>query len=728
MGVNLRSSTTGIDHASQTRFLARVGTRLATRWVLAVLVAALLLTVGVLATASSYLTLKEAGHARTDAWLTARREQLQATLGSALAVADPLLEQLAAFVRGGLGEAPVQALVPRLQALAAGREGVTWISVSLTDGMFVGVQRDAAGRYLGQASVVGAEWMVDVDERGQVHERARVPSDYDPRRRPFYELAVREGRRAWTEPYAFLPDWHTGVTRVEPVYASDQADRLLAVLTVDFDAVELARLLGEPLVPGQRTLVVTAEGVVLATSGLGAEPTPAPSAQQREPPPPAMSALNDPAVEAMRSVFAGGRERSGQRLDVGGEAYRYDARQVLDLSGQRVLLLTAVPERELYADANRQALGGAVTTGTLTLVGLLLAMAVSSSFANHRRKRARAERAARRAEEQARQLGRYELLAPLGSGAMGEVFRARHTLLARDAALKLIKLHDGPTERDPERQRRFFDEAQRLASLHSLHTVSVYDFGVAEDGRYYLVMELLDGLDLASLVARDGPQPAARVASILAQVCASLAEAHDAGLVHQDIKPANVFLCRIADALDFVKVLDFGLARAVGDAGDSGTTPTIEGTPAYMAPEQVLREPITPAVDLYALGGLGYFLLTGAPPYAGSRSDALYAQHVHGPLPSLPEDVAARTPRMLAQLLTRCLAKRPDHRPTSARVLQHEFESIAREHEHEFGEEQRARWWASFDAARAEQPLPPTSPASLPVRLDTAHSLRRRSA
>ncbi|MCA9536421.1 MAG: hypothetical protein KC593_22215, partial [Myxococcales bacterium] len=128
--MNLRSSTTGIDHASQTRFLARVGTRLATRWVLAVLVAALLLTVGVLATASSYLTLKEAGHARTDAWLTARREQLQATLGSALAVADPLLEQLAAFVRGGLGEAPVQALVPRLQALAAGREGVTWISVS----------------------------------------------------------------------------------------------------------------------------------------------------------------------------------------------------------------------------------------------------------------------------------------------------------------------------------------------------------------------------------------------------------------------------------------------------------------------------------------------------------------------------------------------------------------------------------------------------------------------
>ncbi|MEZ4323569.1 MAG: serine/threonine-protein kinase, partial [Polyangiales bacterium] len=485
------------------------------------------------------------------------------------------------------------------------------------------------------------------------------------------------------------------------------------------------------LVPGQRTLVLTSEGVVLASRGTPDDTSArvAPPSSEAQPPP-TLRDLGDPLSVAIREAFRDGVVREARVMEVTGQPYRYDAQQVLDLSGQRVWLVTAVPERELYADAQRQALTGAATTGALTLVALLGALAVSSSLANHRRKRLRAERAARRAEEQVRQLGRYELLEPLGAGAMGEVYRARHTLLARDAALKLIK-HREPsgeadTARDAERRQRFFDEAQRLASLHCLHTVAVHDFGVAEDGRYYLVMELLDGLDLATLVERDGPQPAARVAHILAQVCASLAEAHDAGLVHQDVKPANVFLCRIADALDFVKVLDFGLARAVGEQGAPGEAPIIEGTPAFMAPEQVVGEAITPAVDLYGLGGLGFFLLTGKPPYQGANRHALFAQHVHGPLPTWPEHSVEHTPAALRELLLSCLAKRPAERPPSARVLGEQLARLATELEGEFDPEARVRWWAAYGhRGRAPGGAPPES---MSVRLDILRSVRRRLA
>ncbi|MBK8411776.1 MAG: protein kinase [Sandaracinaceae bacterium] len=751
--MNNKPSVSVSGDVSRTRVMARVGTTLGAPIILAACVVTLVATVGLLATASSYLTLKQAGHERADAWLDGRRAHLEGTLEQAFGVADPLLDHLAAFVRGQPGDDRVDGLVPRLHALAAGRTGVTWVSVSYPDGTFVGVSRGEDGRFEAQATTVetwddpnatdaeraatGVERRLALDERGRVRERSRALSAYDPRRRPFYELAVRERARVWTEPYTFLPDWRTGVTRVEPVYQSDAPGApLIAVLTVDFDAEELTQLLGAPVYADKRTLVVTSGGVVLAAHGVALDELAA-DLDPSERPVPTLAAITDPVVVAMRSLFGAGDERVAAAMTVAGEAYRYDARVVANLSGQRVLLLTAVPERELYRAAHQQALRGALTTGALTLLGLLLAFAISASLAHHRRKRRLAEAAAQRAREQVRQLGRYELVSLLGAGAMGEVYRARHTLLARDAALKLIKWRDlsrgsdatGELEaRMEERRQRFFDEAQRLASLHSLHTVSVHDFGVSEDGRYFLVMELLDGLDLASLVAYDGPQAPARVAAILAQVCDSLAEAHEGGLVHQDIKPGNVFLCRIAEALDFVKVLDFGLARAVGQPGDVGTPHTIEGTPAYMAPEQILGEPIGPAVDLYALGGLGFFLLTGQPPYPGSHREGLFAQHVHGPLPTLPEDVAKHTPRALAQLLTRCLAKQPDHRPSSARVLAEVLRKIAAEHAEEWSAEDRQRWWAKLEQERPAKPEDDHVPSALPVRIDAAHSMRRRSA
>ncbi|MGH7659098.1 MAG: serine/threonine-protein kinase, partial [Gemmatimonadales bacterium] len=222
---------------------------------------------------------------------------------------------------------------------------------------------------------------------------------------------------------------------------------------------------------------------------------------------------------------------------------------------------------------------------------------------------------------EASELGQYILEGRLGGGGMGEVWRARHRLLIRPAAIKLIRPEAvAALSGDPELlMRRFEREARATAALKSPHTVQLYDFGVTEDGRLYYVMELLDGLDLDTLVRQDGPQPAERVVHIVRQVCSSLQDAHGNGLVHRDIKPANLVVNRSGTTFDFVKVLDFGLVklktarRGEDDAiARLSTDGSISGTPGFMAPEVVLGSAVTDhRVDIYALGCLAYWLLTG---------------------------------------------------------------------------------------------------------------------
>jgi hypothetical protein len=255
----------------------------------------------------------------------------------------------------------------------------------------------------------------------------------------------------------------------------------------------------------------------------------------------------------------------------------------------------------------------------------------------------------------AQALGGYQLGPRIGEGGMGRVHRAEHRLLARPVALKLI--HPELLAGDPSRaQARFEAEAKTLASLRSPHTVALYDYGVAEDGSFYAVMELLDGLDLQRLVSRYGPLPPERVVFLLQQACRSLVEAHAAGVVHQDIKPSNLFVCCLPGEPDFLKVLDFGLAARPG-----GTLAA--GTPGYMAPEQILGQPVRPRTDIYGLGCVAFFLLTG--------------ERVFGELPlhgQLTRPAAAPSRRVsglpveLDVLVLRCLAKEPEQRPTSAEL------------------------------------------------------------
>ena len=246
----------------------------------------------------------------------------------------------------------------------------------------------------------------------------------------------------------------------------------------------------------------------------------------------------------------------------------------------------------------------------------------------------RLSRQVSKARAKAREMGSYRLGELIDRGAMGEVWHARHRLLARPAAIKLIRpelLSGFDPDREAATVRRFLREADAAASLRSPHSVQLYDFGVTREREMYLVMELLDGVTLEHLVRRFGPQPAGRVAHILEQTCRSLAEAHQRGLLHRDIKPANIHLCHLGLEFDFIKVVDFGLAKHMGADGPDQTMVTspeaVTGTPAYMAPETVVGEAQDGRADLYSLGCVGYYLLTGSLVFPGQTPIQMILMH-----------------------------------------------------------------------------------------------------
>ena len=282
-----------------------------------------------------------------------------------------------------------------------------------------------------------------------------------------------------------------------------------------------------------------------------------------------------------------------------------------------------------------------------------------------------------------RELGSYRLGDLLGRGGMGEVYRATHRMLARPAAIKLIRpevLAAGDGTLAQTASVRFRREAEAAAKLRSPHTVELYDFGVTDEGTLYLVMEYLEGANLETLVRRVGPLAPGRVVSILRQVCESLAEAHANGLVHRDIKPANIHIGTLGLREDFVKVLDFGLVRSMaGPSQESltdaaGMTP---GTPAYMAPEMAQAGTVDGRADLYSLGCVAYYLLTGHLVFEGDTPLQTILQHVQQrPLPP-SQRVPQPIPAELEALVLACLAKRPEDRPPTAQALARRLVAIS---------------------------------------------------
>ena len=277
--------------------------------------------------------------------------------------------------------------------------------------------------------------------------------------------------------------------------------------------------------------------------------------------------------------------------------------------------------------------------------------------------------------KRAREVGSYELVELIGTGGMGEVWVAWHQMLARPAAIKLIRpeILGGDHRSREVAYRRFEREAQATAALGSAHTVDVYDFGITDEGTFFYVMELLDGITLDQLVKRFGPVEPARAVFLLTQVCHSLGEAHEQGLIHRDVKPANIFTCHLGPEFDFVKVLDFGLVKPNADMAHAQNLTVdglMTGTPAYMAPEMALARPDADGrADIYAVGCVAYWLLTGSHVFDAETPMATLLKHVHdAPVPP-SERGTFRIPPQLEAIVLACLAKEPDARPATAEAL-----------------------------------------------------------
>ena len=312
----------------------------------------------------------------------------------------------------------------------------------------------------------------------------------------------------------------------------------------------------------------------------------------------------------------------------------------------------------------------------------------------------------------ARELGSYKLGDTIGAGGMGEVYRAEHRMLARPAAVKVIRPHLLGASTDAAArvvQERFRREAEAAALLRSPHTIELYDFGVADDGTFYLVMELLDGIGLEELVERFGPIPAERAVHIILQACESLAEAHSRGLMHRDIKPSNIFTNRLGLRLDFVKVLDFGLVKAESGSGYEQTKLTAPevttGTPAFMAPEVALGEQTADhRLDVYSLGAVLYWLVTGQLVFEAANPIKMMHMHIQ----EQPTPPSQRTelpiPTALDAVVLAALAKKPDDRPADAAELARRLRHI--EFAEPWTEERAQRWWDTHlpDCMTAEGP------------------------
>jgi len=328
------------------------------------------------------------------------------------------------------------------------------------------------------------------------------------------------------------------------------------------------------------------------------------------------------------------------------------------------------------------------------------------------------------AKQKADELGSYQLDYMIGRGGMGEVWRARHRMLQRDAAVKIIRpevLTNQGGRQATTMRRRFEKEAKATGGLRSPHTVALYDFGISRDRSFFYVMELLDGIDLQTLVERFGPQPAGRVAKLLVQACDSLEEAHRQGLVHRDIKPTNIFLCRLGLNYDFTKVLDFGLVKNLF-ADNTKSMMTMDGqatgTPAYMAPEVAMGQSnIDQRADIYGLGCVAYYLLTGQLVFNEPTPTALALAHVQKPPMPPSQRVELPIPTTLERVVLQCLEKDPEKRPRSAQEVARMLEEA--EDIPQWSRDQAYRWWRTNLPETNLAPAAPTleSESSLEARL-----------
>jgi serine/threonine protein kinase len=660
-----------------------------------------------------------------DATLTASDQMARHTLAEqatnvtedvalALDQADPLLASLHPLAER---DHPLDDVLIRLHDLMVGRPGVAFLSISFPDGTFRGARLAPDGSIELQESHPG-EVKKYTKDGNAVRLVATEPTPYDPREREFYKRAMAAHARVWTDPYTFYLSHETGITCAEPMPG--------AVLTVDFHVGALSTLVARPALDQARSIVYAKDGVVLAYP---AAPKVAGDKLLR------FGDLKDPALDALvtqppptRIEFRELDTRDGDYLasvaPIGGK--RAGVAVPLDW-----YVATLVPSRTLLGPTHGLVRSSLFASGGALAIAVGIALVLAWNLVRMRRQVAASREQARSAEARAKELGSYRLVAKLGHGGMGEVWRAEHRLLARSAAIKVIR-PEALTDEDAidEVRERFRREAQTLASMKSRNTIAIFDYGNTADGTFYYVMELLDGMDLEKLVVRYGPQPAARVIKLLEQAAMSLAEAHDAGLLHRDIKPPNLFISRAADEVDVVKVLDFGIVQSLAEPKDNGRAASLEagplgetprltqlgamlGTPGFMAPEQIVGMKLDGRADLYALGCVAWWLLAGGEVF--SRLDGegkLHRSHMYENPPPLRGKVSTWLPEGLEKAIMSCLAKEPEGRPADARALAAMLRAIEIPDEHAWTDARAAGWWKAW-----QPPAPAPSVPSAEVQV-----------
>ena len=310
----------------------------------------------------------------------------------------------------------------------------------------------------------------------------------------------------------------------------------------------------------------------------------------------------------------------------------------------------------------------------------------------------RLNREARRAALNARKMGQYSLEEELGKGGMGAVYRAHHELLRRPTAIKLLDVERTTADSIA----RFEREVQLTSQLCHPNTITVFDYGRTPEGVFYYAMELLEGLDLDRLVIQYGPLPEGRVIHLLRQICGSLAEAHAAGLIHRDIKPANIMLTARAGIYDLIKVLDFGVVKAMDTTRQANLTAANSwvGTPYYMAPEAIQKpDSVDGRSDLYAVGAVGYYLLTGTMVFPGSNPAEVMHKHTVEPVEPMANRIGRPVTPALESLIASCLAKSPRQRPQSALALGERL--AACECRDPWGQREAEAWWREHYPALA---------------------------
>jgi serine/threonine protein kinase len=724
---------------SAERLIERVGASIASPLGVLLILPGLVSAVGLFSSLLGEYALRNSNRVVARDHMVEQARLAAASVGDALLQAEPMLDRLHDLtIRHDPGR-PFGEFAHSLLDMMKGRPGVSYVSASFPDGTFQGAYVDADGVVRFQDSRVHAEGThVDRYEygtRGELRLTRRDRSAYDPRLRGFYLLATSEQHRIWTAPYLFYDSQATGITRAAPVYVDHDGERTLhAVITIDFDVHGLSTYLSGHQLTGTRALLYANDGSLLAyATDSTARPPLSPNAGT----PARFQDLTDPVLQAFFKAAGSAGSSRALTIAVGEEEYLSAVAPVMRDRSLPWSLAYLVPERVFLRELYRFEDQSMIVGGVGVLASALLAFWFARHIVRVRAEAAEARKEARAARKEARELGSYRLVANLGRGGMGEVWRAQHRLLAREAAVKLIK-PDDTSEITAAMRERFRREADALARLRSRNTIELFDYGVAEDGTFFLVMELLDGVDFDTLVQRYGPQPAARVVQLLIQACNSLAEAHAGGLVHRDIKPANLFVCRAADEVDVVKVLDFGLVRAAVEPNERAsmvpspdTSPLLTnpngmvGTPAFMAPEQVQGQRLDGRADLYALGGVAFWLLTGRLVYEpASAVEQLLAQ-VHAPVPELQRQLGPDVPPELVRVLESCLAKSPAERPLDARALSRALKAIEFPPEQAWTEDRAQAWWRKW---RPHASVPPllAEPRELAVGAPTV-SLERHS-